>query len=42
MKKRKLLTLVFHGTEALSYTKKYILLCISPYIGHVQCARDNQ
>ena len=42
MKKQKLLTLIFHGTEAPLYTKKYIPLCISPYTGQIQLAVDNK
>ena len=42
VKNQKLLTLVIHGTKALLYTKKYIPVCISPYLGQIRRVVDNK
>ena len=38
----KLFTLIIHGTRALVYTKKYIPVCISPYLELIRCIEDNK
>ena len=42
LKKRKLFALIIHSMGAQVYTKKYIPVCISPYLGQIQCTVDNK
>ena len=42
VRNQKLLTPIIHGTEVPLYTIKYILLHISPYMGHIYLAVENK